>query len=282
MGILKSPILKGSVLLESIAEGENLLKKGSKYTKAIKSVQTALHALGIDLRADGDFGAKTQSRVKVFQSTFKATNTVHEGYSVGAVDGIVGRGTLLGLDEALVSGWDGKINWAETEFAYLLGSVESKNDYSAYNDTYPKLISRYNTDLITKSIEEVMQRQEDGEYFAVGRFQLIPSTLERAVKVLNLNVKELFDKRMQDHIFNEYLIAIKRKDILNFLIGQGSVETAIYAWAKEFASAGVRAGMKISKGRTAKGGESYYAGDGFNKAHLSPDEMVEALERSKL
>jgi hypothetical protein len=28
-------------------------------------------------------------------------------------------------------------------------------------------------------------------------------------------------------------------------------------------------------------GESYYAGDGFNKAHLLPDEMVRALEESK-
>jgi hypothetical protein len=85
--------------------------------------------------------------------------------------------------------------------------------------------------------------------------------------------------------------------------GDGDVEDAIYAWAKEFASAGVRRGKKISSTylkdsaghaildpvthkkqiieRHAEVGVSYYLGDGLNTAHITPDEMVRVLEESK-
>jgi len=45
---------------------------------------------------------------------------------------------------------------------------------------------------------------------------------------------------MQGKIFNEYIIKINHPAIINYLEGNGSVEEAIYDWAKEFASAGVR------------------------------------------
>lgn len=67
---------------------------------------------------------------------------------------------------------------------------------------------------------------------------------------------------------------------MKFLKGEGNIEDAIYDWAKEFASAGVEKGRKISKGRIAKGGESYYSGDGLNKAHISPSQMKSALIKS--
>ncbi|EAX5088495.1 hypothetical protein FDR10_22350, partial [Salmonella enterica] len=94
--------------------------------------------------------------------------------------------------------------------------------------------------------------------------------------------------------------------IIGFLEGSGSVEDAIYDWAKEFASAGVRKGKEISPSKTEfeknpdgsfvrdkKGrkihkkryaqseGVSYYSGDGINKAHVKPGDMVRILEESK-
>lgn len=81
------------------------------------------------------------------------------------------------------------------------------------------------------------------------------------------------------------------------------MEEAIYAWTMEFASAGVRKGKRISpikqhneNGNVVKDenekpiwiertasveGESYYAGDGLNAAHILPSEMVKVLEESK-
>lgn len=188
---------------------------------------------------------------------------------------------LSTLNTPAVSGW------AHSPFADLLGRVESKNDYTAYNKIFhhPKkrVESHYNTNLTTMTLQEVMDGQHGvNSMFAVGRFQVIPGTLQEAVKALKLNPHALFDEHMQDEIFEGYLIKIKRPDIIAYLEGDGSVEDAIYAWAMEFASAGVRKGKTISKGRTAQiEGVSYYSGDGFNRSHIMPDEMVSILEASK-
>ncbi|WP_206057759.1 hypothetical protein [Nissabacter sp. SGAir0207] len=131
-------------------------------------------------------------------------------------------------------------------------------------------------------LQQVMDAQARFDMFATGRYQVTTAPLKEAVRGLNLDVNALYDEAMQDKIFEEYLIKIKRKPIINYLEGNGSVEDAIYAWAMEFASAGVRKGKVISKGRTAHiEGVSYYSGDGLNSSHIMPDEMVSILEVSK-
>ena len=200
-----------------------------------------------------------------------------------------------------------KMGWAHSPFANLLGRVESKNDYTAYNVTKTgKSVPHYNTDLTSMSLSEVMKTQKERKMFATGRFQIIPDTLKSAVNVLKLDTNALYDETMQDKIFEDYIIKIKRPAFINYLEDDGDIEDAIYEWAKEFASAGVRFGKKISPGREVVTdengqpklnngrvlyklvprkaqveGESYYAGDGLNKAHLLPSEMVKALKESK-
>ncbi|WP_414932560.1 hypothetical protein [Vibrio europaeus] len=83
-------------------------------------------------------------------------------------------------------------------------------------------------------------------------------------------------------IFNHYLISRKRPQIVSYIESTGSLEHALYAWAKEFASAGVEKGRKLNNGSLAQGGESYYSGDGFNKAHISPEKMKAVLKNSKM
>jgi len=174
------------------------------------------------------------------------------------------------------------VGWADSPFAILLGKVESNNDYSAYNQTRPKLKAFFNTELTSMTISEVINKQSKREIFAAGRFQVIPLTLNAAVAYLKLDVSLMFDKEIQDIIFEEYLIKIKRKKIINYLENNGDVEDAIYDWAKEFASAGVRKGKNISGGRIADfEGSSYYQGDGLNSAHILPNKMVEVLIESK-
>ena len=130
------------------------------------------------------------------------------------------------------------------------------------------------------TIKEVMEKQKSREIFAAGRFQLIPTTLKDAVNYLGIDTSDTFSPEVQDRIFVEYLITKKRPNIIRFLRGKGRIEDAIYDWAKEFASAGVERGRKISKGRIAVGGESYYSGDGLNKAHILPEEMKRSLNQS--
>jgi len=176
------------------------------------------------------------------------------------------------------------VNWARSVFGNYLASVESGGDYSAYNNiARGKVSSFYKTNLTSMSINEVMaaQSQPERKMFAVGRYQLIPSTLISAINHLKIDRSSLFNEEVQDYLFNKYLIAIKRPEIINFLEKNGDVEDAIYSWAQEFASAGVRKGRVISKNRVALGGESYYAGDGLNKAHITPDKMVNVLVKAK-
>ncbi|NOH78762.1 type VI secretion system tip protein VgrG [Vibrio sp. RE86] len=285
---LKSLLLKQSLTLDKLANRESHSYKKGSNGQEVEYIQQALLELGLDLGkygADGDYGSTTKRQIKLFQESYQPTNTTHLAYSVGAADGIVGQGTILGLDEALVEGWryhQLTVNWADSEFGLFLGNVESNNDYSAYNKTKGGLRSFYNTDLTSMTIVQVQELQRTREAFAVGRFQLIPSTLDAAIKQLNIDKKKLFNKTVQDTIFNDYLIRVKRPHIISYLESDGSLEDAIYAWAKEFASAGVEKGQKISKNRIAQGGESYYSGDGLNKAHISPKEMKQVLLKSKI
>ncbi|TXZ99650.1 peptidoglycan-binding domain-containing protein, partial [Vibrio cholerae] len=286
--ILKSDLLKPSDELEKLAKRQASSYRQGNHSDEVKLLQEALIELGFDLGkagADGDFGSKTKTAIEQFQKSYQPSHQTHPSYSIGAVDGIVGKGTLLALDEALMDGWQvvsaTQINWADSKFGILLGSVESKNDYSAYNKTKGGLKSFYRTNLDKMTIVEVLKKQESRDIFAAGRFQLIPDTLKDAINKLSIDTSLVFDKNIQDKIFNEYLIRVKRPEISEFLESTGSVEDAMYAWAKEFASAAVEKGRPISKKRIAIGGESYYSGDGLNKAHLSIDEMRKVLIQTK-
>lgn len=155
-------------------------------------------------------------------------------------------------------------------------------------------------------LQQVMDAQARFDMFATGRYQVTTAPLKEAVSSLNLDVNALYDEDMQGKIFEEYLIKIKRKPIISYLEGNGGVEDAIYTWAMEFASAGVQKGREISRDpkefeRDEKGhiktdknnlkiqkrrwaqvdGVSYYSGDGLNKAHIMPNEMIRKLEESK-
>ncbi|WP_114192916.1 hypothetical protein [Edaphovirga cremea] len=130
--------------------------------------------------------------------------------------------------------------------------------------------------------------------------------MKEIVRGLNLDVNALYDEAMQDRMFEEYIIKVKRKSIINYLEGNDGVEDAAYACALEFASVGVKQGKEISpdpheyertsdgliikdkhgrpvhKKRYAnRGGVTYYSGDGLNRALIMPDSMIKALEVSK-
>lgn len=172
-------------------------------------------------------------------------------------------------------------------FADIIGRAESRNDYSAFNDTYTDQTGRrrvrasYNTNLTNMTLGEVMAAQAEGNIFAAGRYQVIPETLKLAAAHLQLDPNDKFDSSMQDRIFKEYLITVKRPQIAAYLRGEGSLEAATLAAAREWASVGVPPGIKLNSGRISQGGESYYAGDGLNKAHITVGEVQGALTATR-
>ncbi|MCG8210912.1 peptidoglycan-binding protein [Tenacibaculum finnmarkense] len=176
--------------------------------------------------------------------------------------------------------------WAHSKFGNLIAEKESRNDYNLCNKTKivngkRKVFEVTDVKIIETSIKDIQEKQKKKELFAVGRYQVIPVTLNSAISFLSLDVNKKLDEEMQDKIFDEYLIDKKRPKIISFLEGNGNVNDAMYAAAKEWASIGVEKGKTISKGRIASGGETYYAGDGLNKAHITPEQIKNVLINSK-
>jgi muramidase (phage lysozyme) len=190
---------------------------------------------------------------------------------------------------------DNKYKWSHSEFGNLIAMRESSDDYNKCNKTKGGLKVVNDVKVVELTIAEIQKKQEDRDVFAVGRYQLIPNTLNAAVTSLSLDTSKKLDEEMQDKIFDEYLIKVKRPKIIAYLEGQGTVEDAMYSSAQEWASIGVEKGKRISdkvtkdkKGkvisreeRYAEGGESYYAGDGLNNAHITPEQIKNALINSK-
>ncbi|WP_391091644.1 type VI secretion system tip protein TssI/VgrG [Vibrio sp. NH-UV-68] len=144
---LKSALLKQSLTLDKLANRESHSYKSGSKGQEVEYIQQALIKLGFDLGnagADGDFGSTTQRQVKLFQSEYKPTNETHLAYDVGAVDGIVGQGTLLGLDEALVEGWEYETNTLSLspQGLQLLKEIEELR-LMPYDDQTGKEISSY-------------------------------------------------------------------------------------------------------------------------------------------
>lgn len=108
---LKADLWKENDPLNDIVEikSQKLFKKTSHPIEEneVKLIQKALKRMDIATTIDGKYGNDTKSAVEVFQSNYKPTHKTHTQYNWAEnADGIVGRNTLLAMDEALVEGWE--------------------------------------------------------------------------------------------------------------------------------------------------------------------------------
>jgi len=127
------------------------------------------------------------------------------------------------------------------------------------------------------TVGEVMRRQglpsgDPDRLFAVGKYQVIPSTMAGAVNTLGIDKDAKFTPQLQERIFADYLIDEKRPDIKAYITGQTSGpegrERAQYAAALEWASVG----------DPRKNGASHYGGTANNAASITPDEVGTRLD----
>ena len=133
------------------------------------------------------------------------------------------------------------------------------------------------------TIEEIMRRQaikwgsanENEKLFAVGKYQVIPDTLRDAVAKLKISPKEKFTGQLQEKIFTDYLIAMKRPAIVKYL--NSSVDDpkllhdAVKQLSLEWASI---ADPDIP------GGKSSHYGSG-NKASMTVEQAKEFLRKDR-
>lgn len=116
-----------------------------------------------------------------------------------------------------------------------------------------------------QQLQSITDPNNEDRLFAVGRYQVIPETMEMAVKKLDLSPDTVFNEETQNRI-GLYLIGEKRPAVGDFLQGgDTSLDSAMLSLAKEFASIPVPYDV-VRNGRTIKAGQSYYAGKGGNKA----------------
>jgi hypothetical protein len=180
--------------------------------------------------------------------------------------------------------------------APILAHAES-GDYNQLVYPKPKHQAPTKASLTTMTIGEVIQYQDrmskSGDYpsTAVGKYQIIQSTLKGALtdKKLGLKSSDLFDKNTQDKIYYEYLTGNKRPDVGNYLSGKtDDLEKAQMGLAMEFASFGVPRDVKKGEfghdkkgnpipARDLKKNQSFYSGDGTNKASVTSEQSAKGL-----
>ncbi|MUK94793.1 LysM peptidoglycan-binding domain-containing protein, partial [Aliivibrio fischeri] len=106
--ILQSTLLQNVESLELLAKGKGVLLKENHKGSEIKAIQNALMALDFELgitEASENFGSMTKQTLTLFQKLYEPSHKTHADYSIGSADGIVGKNTILALDEALQDGW---------------------------------------------------------------------------------------------------------------------------------------------------------------------------------
>ena len=137
--------------------------------------------------------------------------------------------------------------------------------------------------------QEQMRKSKNYPSDAVGKYQIIGSTLQSAITNLKLDGNQKFDQKTQDKIYEDYLIGGKRKGVMDYITGKSNnLLQAMLEMAQEFASFPVpfdlhraanvtRSGNVIWDERDVKKGESYYIGSGGNQAHVKLEQSAKAL-----
>lgn len=158
----------------------------------------------------------------------------------------------------------------------LIGRYESRGDYEIVYGGIPK--ASRPAKLTAMTIAQVLDWQRrvvnaGSASSAAGKYQIIRKTLEASVAALSVSSQRLFDKTAQDMLAMHLL---RGRGMQRFLDGQIDADDMALGLAKEWASLPVPSAMKGAS-RQVMAGQSYYAGDGLNKAHATVAEVEQAL-----
>lgn len=155
-----------------------------------------------------------------------------------------------------------------TPLLSLIGRAEGNNNYNAYfgngNNT--------SINFTAMSIGQVLQWQNDyvrqgSPSNAVGKYQIISTTLSGLARELNVDTKQKFDPAMQD----KFAIALlERRGAESYVNKELTRDQFAANLAKEWAA--------LPKVIGNNPDDSYYAGDGLNKSRVSVDEIKQAIE----
>ena len=157
-----------------------------------------------------------------------------------------------------------------------------RSDRASYDVIYANKQGRLAKPLTSMTYGEVVDAQKGWSKnhgsSAAGAYQFMRATLIGLAKEITvIRGDQVFDPDLQDRLGYHLL---KRRGYERFVSGQISMTAFGKALAQEWASLPVLA-PTAGQERTVARGETYYAGDGLNKALVKP-ERVEAVLRQVL
>jgi uncharacterized protein (TIGR02594 family) len=164
-----------------------------------------------------------------------------------------------------------------SKFSSLLEVVSRHEGGKNYNARFGD-IANQNPRFVDMTLSEVLRWQADfvrkgSPSSAVGRYQIIQGTLRGLKDKLKLVGTELFDAALQDRLAMQLL---KNRKLENFLSKSISRTRFGLFLAMEWASLPVLAAVN-GKHKSVVRGQSFYAGDGLNKAHVAPEDVETVL-----
>lgn len=151
----------------------------------------------------------------------------------------------------------------------LIASVESKGNYNAHFGNATNSELRFTS----MTIAEVQQWQHEfvaqgNASSAVGRYQIIDSTLSGLITDLDLNTKQKFDEATQDKLA---IALLERRGSEKYINQELTPEEFAANLAMEWAA--------LPKVLGDNSSASYYAGDGLNAALVKKETVLQAVQR---
>ncbi len=152
----------------------------------------------------------------------------------------------------------------------LIARAESNGNYNAYfgnsNNTEIDFTSMTVAEVMTWQKEFIAQGKASS---AVGRYQIIDTTLAGLVRQLEIDTTQKFDVRMQDQMA---IALLERRGVEEYVNNQLTRHEFAANIAKEWAALPKIVGDNPH--------ESYYASDGLNRSRIEVNEVLGEIEKS--
>jgi muramidase (phage lysozyme) len=151
---------------------------------------------------------------------------------------------------------------------HLIASAESNNNYNAYFGN----AGNTSIDFTKMSIAQVMKwqreySQQGNPSNAVGKYQIISTTLSGLVKRLGIDTTQKFNPNMQDSLA---IALIERRGAEEYINKELTRDEFAANLAKEWAALPRVIGDNPN--------DSYYASDGLNKSRVKVEDALNAIE----
>ena len=273
----KTIVKEAAEAIEDTAQG--VLKKSADALSKVFSADTAEAIAQATKSLAGISADLLKDKIKKYADIAPALNSyLGIGGAAGLNTNYIGAGSGgnggMGLPSSRTGlRTTGATGGAGGTLGGLVAGAESAGSYNAYNKgtANGKIIGADKpVDLENMPISEIMRRQslpagDPDRLFAVGKYQVIPSTMQEAVSKLGLDTSKPLNKDMQERIFRDYLVGDKRPEIRDFITGKtDNRDNAVEGLSKEFASfAGIDGRGKYGSG---------------NKVSVSPQQSAAALD----